>query len=117
MIWPEKSRIYGAETIAFPHCRCDLTENLWARSRSIIVTFADAVDKICMSCFASGATFQPREYFDVLGRINSIGSYKAMRLQLCGCGSADGVNRLLRKLDSENDFLANDTSRKTFAQR
>jgi PTS system fructose-specific IIC component len=106
--------------IAFPHCRCDLTETFVG---AVAVDYRgvpfDAVDKslVHVVFLLVGPLSNREQYFDILGRINSIGSYKAMRIQLCGCGSADGVNRILCKLDNENGFLAHDTPRKAFAPR
>ena len=106
--------------IAFPHCRCDLTDTFVGAvaidSRGIPF---DAVDKslVHVVFLLVGPLSNREHYFDVLGRINSIGSHKAMRLKLSGCSSAEGVSCLLRKLDAESDFLGNEMSHKSFAPR
>jgi mannitol/fructose-specific phosphotransferase system IIA component (Ntr-type) len=106
--------------IAFPHCRCDLTESFVG---TVAIDFRgihfDSVDKsrVHVVFLLVGPLSNREQYFDILGRINSIGHHKAMRLQLSGCGSADAVNRLLRKLDHENDFFVNNAPYHAFVPR
>ena len=93
--------------IAFPHCRSDVINDFVGAvavdSRGVDF---DALDKsLVQVVFLLIGPFSNREhYFDLLGRINSIGSHKAIRLLLASCKSPDAVTRLLRKLDAENEF-------------
>jgi mannitol/fructose-specific phosphotransferase system IIA component (Ntr-type) len=106
--------------IAFPHCRSNLADTFTGAVAVDCrgVSF-DAVDKSLVNVvfLLVGPLSDREQYFDILGRINSIGSHKAMRIQLSGSGSADGVIRLLRKLDAENEFFGTDIARQSAAAR
>jgi len=106
--------------IAFPHCRCDSTDKFVGavaiESRGI---HFDAVDKslVHVVFVVVGPLSNREEYFDVLGRINSIGNYKAIRLLLSTSSSTEGVSRILRKFDAENEFFRIEPVRHSIVQR